>query len=51
VSDGACTITFGTAGDYTLTAAYSGDASFGGSTSDPVTHRVDEAEPPPPPGT
>ncbi|MGH3378228.1 MAG: Ig-like domain repeat protein [Actinoallomurus sp.] len=47
VSDGACTITFLAAGSFTLTAAYSGDATFGSSTSDSEPHEVTEPAPPP----
>jgi hypothetical protein len=49
VSAGSCSITFAAAGDYTLVAQYSGDALFGGSTSDPAPHHVNAAAPPPPP--
>jgi hypothetical protein len=45
VSDGGCSITFGVAGSFNLSAAYSGDASFDPSTSDPEKHEV--AAPPP----
>jgi hypothetical protein len=45
VSDGGCSITFGAAGSFNLTATYSGDASFDPSTSDPEKHEV--AAPPP----
>jgi hypothetical protein len=47
VSDGGCSITFGAAGSFNLTAAYSGDASFDPSTSDPERHEVQAAAPPP----
>ena len=35
-----CTTSFGTAGTYTMTAVYSGDANFGGSTSAPLSEVV-----------
>jgi len=47
VSDGGCSILFGAAGSFNLTATYSGDASFDPSTSDPEPHEVGEALPPP----
>ncbi|HKT60757.1 MAG TPA: Ig-like domain repeat protein [Gemmatimonadales bacterium] len=47
VSDGACTISFGTAGSFNLTASYGGDGTFDPSKSNPEPHAV--TEPPPPP--
>jgi hypothetical protein len=49
VSDGSCSISFGTAGSFNLTATYSGDASFDSSSSDPEPHEVAAPPPPPPP--
>jgi hypothetical protein len=47
VSDAGCSITFGAAGSFNLTATYSGDASFDASASNPEPHGVVEAAPPP----
>jgi hypothetical protein len=47
VADGGCSISFSSAGDFTLTAAYAGDETFAASTSDPKPHSVSEPEPPP----
>jgi hypothetical protein len=47
VSDGACTISFATAGSFNLTATYGGDAMFDSSTSDAEPHQVSEPVPPP----
>jgi Bacterial Ig-like domain (group 3)/Bacterial Ig-like domain (group 1) len=46
VGDGACTITFTSAGTFTLTAAYAGDTTFGPSTSAPASQAVAEPTPP-----
>lgn len=46
VSDGGCSIGFAAAGSFRLTAAYSGDASFDPSTSDPEPHEVTAPSPP-----
>src|SRR5207302_90573 len=43
VAAGTCTLTSTTAGNKTLTATYSGDANFGGSTSVGVSHTVNAA--------
>jgi hypothetical protein len=43
VSSGTCSITFTTSGSRTLTAKYSGDTNFVGSTSSAVTHTVNGA--------
>jgi len=50
VTAGACTISFTSAGTFALTAVYAGDTTFGPSSSHPVAHEVDDAEPPPGPG-
>jgi hypothetical protein len=47
VSDGACTISFATAGSFNLTATYGGDAMFDSSTSEAEPHQVSEPVPPP----
>lgn len=41
---GSCALTANTAINRTLTATYSGDASFNGSPSDPVSHTVNKAD-------
>lgn len=42
-----CTLSYASGGSHTITAAYSGDANFSGSTSSPATVTV--SAPPPPP--
>jgi hypothetical protein len=44
-----CTVSYPSGGSHTITAAYSGDANFSGSTSSPATVTV-SAPPPPPRG-
>jgi hypothetical protein len=47
VADGGCVLTFSTAGTRTLTATYSGDERFAGSSSTGVSHTVQAANAPP----